>query len=134
METLTPRFVQTAEALDVLRPGWHREVDLGSLNMASGGRCILGQLDGHYSASVFGSHRLGVRLENITGLNMPEMGFTAWDWAEPGISSELYYGWRTEILNRLHEDALIEDMTRDAQKAKANLAKVDTDTPEPALV
>lgn len=37
-----------ADLLDVMVPGWHRRIDLGSLAMDSVSDCVLGQLFGHY--------------------------------------------------------------------------------------
>jgi len=52
-----PRF-ETARAkagatlLDLIRPGWANEIDVGQLKLESGRSCVLGQLFGWYSDGV----------------------------------------------------------------------------------
>lgn len=49
-----------ARRLDAARPGWHDELDLRTLCMSSGTRCVLGQLYGDYDhglTALYGSRR-----------------------------------------------------------------------------
>jgi hypothetical protein len=39
-----------AAALDDRRPGWEREIDLGTLELDDSCRCVLGQLYGHFTS------------------------------------------------------------------------------------
>jgi len=46
--TIAERVTKGAELLDVKRPRWFLEIDLGLLNMANSEKCILGQLYDYY--------------------------------------------------------------------------------------
>ena len=41
-----------AEVLDIVSPGWEREVELASLDMRSCFRCVLGQIFGSYDGGM----------------------------------------------------------------------------------
>ncbi|WP_022835131.1 hypothetical protein [Salisaeta longa] len=42
------RVKRGASFLDAMQPGWHRDVDLDRLELASGEQCVLGQLHGEF--------------------------------------------------------------------------------------
>lgn len=44
-EEARARVIRGAAHLDTVRPGWFNRIDTGTLTMACGGRCIVGQLE-----------------------------------------------------------------------------------------
>lgn len=71
VEDLAERVKRGATYLDERKPGWADEIDVHNLAMLDGCRCILGQLYGWYSETVFELNgRDPAEIEN--GMDMPD--------------------------------------------------------------
>lgn len=93
--TASERAAAGAAFLDVERPGWEREIDCATLDIATGKWCVLGQLYGGYG------NGLSVLRIAAPGL----MGF-----AVSAERDELNEAWREEIARRrLAEVPVAED-------------------------
>ena len=46
--TINERVAKGAAILDAKKPGWERQIDIASLQLADSCHCVLGQLYGHY--------------------------------------------------------------------------------------
>jgi hypothetical protein len=62
------RAAAGAQFLDQQRPGWHRQVDTGTLHIARSDRCALGQL--------YGSYHRGLEVLHVAPRSA-ELGFSA---------------------------------------------------------
>ena len=108
MSTITERVERGAALLDERRPGWWRDIDMGTLDIRSPCRCILGQMgsllrdDG--SLSRFGT---GLDMVKLQVFQSAEFGF---DWSGSGGA---YATW--DEINRLMdaEDAALTAAWRD---------------------
>lgn len=89
------RAAAGAALLDTKRPGWAREIDCATLDIATGRWCVLGQLYGGYG----------------TGLTVLEIGSPSlMGFAVSNEREELNEAWREEIARRrLAEVPVAED-------------------------
>lgn len=79
----TERAAAGATMLDERVPGWHDKIDLTTIEIVSGTRCILGQLYGTY----------GIGLKELSLNESYRFGFTAG-------SDDLNQAWRDEVARR----------------------------------
>jgi hypothetical protein len=68
------RVAAGAAWLDQDEPGWDARIDLDRLDLSSGCRCILGQLDGGFGD--------GMEARSLSLVRAAQLGFTA-DWDSP---------------------------------------------------
>lgn len=89
-----------ATLLDVFRPGWADEIDVGRLNLRSCDACVLGQLFGDYRNgaeklfAVVKEARQDVETAAVTA------GFQTWD-QDLAVYSNLTKAWKREIAKRV---------------------------------
>ncbi len=69
------RVRRGAAYLDDVQPGWHRQVDAGTLELASGGRCVLGQLHGDFRIGLMRAHLLNLGSAPRASLSPTAFGF-----------------------------------------------------------
>jgi hypothetical protein len=87
------RAAAGASFLDQQSPGWHRQMDTGSLNIARSDRCALGQL--------YGSYHRGLQVTG-TASRSAELGFAAsGSTGNPDEYTRLTQAWVREIESRL---------------------------------
>ena len=110
MSDLAERVARGAALLDEKQPGWAAQIATDHLAMQDCGRCILGQLYGHYSA---GYEKLRRQLQDYFLFSAMEHGFTlsprvqavVLDSEGPEGVIELFRPladlWRAEIARRL---------------------------------
>lgn len=85
------RAARGAAHLDAVRPGWHHRVDTDTLNIASGGRCALGQVYGSYGAGLTQGH---------VGSAAPSFGMVAMTSNIDAEYRALTEAWVREVENR----------------------------------
>lgn len=116
MTTIIERVERGARLLDLMRPGWAREIALDRLAMESCDECILGQLYGDYLSglevleSKFGDEFYELKRPG------PKHGFTLfreeqnWEQEVVGVDQvrewfvPLTRAWRAEIRKRLESE------------------------------
>ena len=69
MSSITQRVATGAAQLDVMVPNWETKINLETLVISDGSRCILAQLFGHYGQ--------GKRELRINGYEAGQLGFNA---------------------------------------------------------
>lgn len=82
--------------LDAARPGWHDELDLRTLRMSSGTRCVLGQLYGSYDHGLTALY--GSRYHVLTSIGP---GARAFSGAFPRVL------WDAEVRDRRERAAVV---------------------------
>ena len=94
MATVEERVAAGAALLDDRRPGWFKDIDCGSLDIASAQACVCGQL--------FESFYVGIRELDIDG-HSQEYGFAV------GAStvSEINAAWRDLIVQKRLADVKV---------------------------
>jgi hypothetical protein len=92
--TASKRAAHGARMLDLARPGWHRQIDLTTLDLSVVDGCVLGQLYSHYN--------LGRAMLGISPSRAVEYGF----FVRTRLRSykALTRAWRREICTRLADD------------------------------
>jgi hypothetical protein len=105
-----------AERLDEERPGWFKEINLGTLAMEDCQNCVVGQLYGDYTAGMgeLGIHILkegvtyGVDINDIYG--GPESSREHLDALADAEYSKMEDAWREEINSRLNFEREVDSM------------------------
>jgi hypothetical protein len=97
MAILQQRAAAGATWLDRMLPGWFRCIDLGALNLADDGCCVIGQLFGSYNAFQRAGFTTGV------GAAVIDRGFTTFggNHHTPKNFRKLTDAWKREIEARL---------------------------------
>jgi hypothetical protein len=107
--TVTQRVQNGAAILDEALPGWEKHIDRSTLNIASGGHCVLGQIFGNFGRAVRVLH---LPLAVGQDLNPSNLGFDCTRaeniHQQRGRISEwheLNDGWQKFLAEREHEQA-----------------------------
>jgi len=88
MATVEERVARGAARLDEAAPGWHENINVQTLNIASGSNCALGQ--------TYGTYAQGINVLGIQG-GGSDLGFNA----QGGEFNALTAEWRRLIESRL---------------------------------
>lgn len=99
----TIRAKAGAMLLDIVRPGWAQEIDLGSLDLGDCDVCVLGQLYGDYeegAAKLFAVAGNPEEASKRAGFNVPEW----YGGRRPFTYSVLTDAWKIEIRNRQRKE------------------------------
>lgn len=102
------RAARGAAYLDVVDPGWYRQVDLDQLELADGHLCVLGQ---RYGAFFLGLTRVGLlnfSSAPLGSLSPVDYGFLCVQGVDEAVQMRDYAllnrAWRREIQQRLERD------------------------------
>ena len=100
---VTPNVARGVEYLDREVPGWHDRINLRTLNMSNGERCIVGQLFGNYEQWLWG---IGSPMTaGALGFAMAGYPCEVYDYYDSmDIYSELDREWRKVITERRAKD------------------------------
>lgn len=96
-EEAKARVARGSAALDVIRPGWERQIDVGLLDLKSCARCMLGQLRAWFDVAD-DLQAYGFMWRNPDGL---ELGSVAWAEAYHHDYALLQDYWIATIADRL---------------------------------
>jgi len=100
------RVAKGAKFLDGKMLGWHRHVDLGTLDLSTGRQCILGQLYADVATPFFGGWSFGRLHLGLEGRDVDRMGFyiSRLDKMRGATWERLTMAWRQEIVTRRIRD------------------------------
>lgn len=117
-EAVRERVQRGAAYLDEVDPGWHRRVDVETLELGDGQQCVLGQLHGEFRLGLGRSHLLTLSSAPRTSLSPVAYGFKCVN----GVSDEwqardydlLTAAWRSAVRQRQQADAPPDDVVAGA--------------------
>ena len=107
-EAAQQRAARGADYLDEVDPGWHRRVDVLTMELAHATCCVLGQLHGDFRAGLSRSHLLSMGSAPRASLSPVHFGFLCEQGADAALQEADYRNlnraWQQEVLRRQELD------------------------------
>lgn len=111
IEYARERVKQGAAYLDEIDPGWHRDVDPETLELSSGGSCILGQLHGDFRLGLGRSQLINLSSAPRMSLSPVAYGFKCVQNVSDDKKEQDYI-----FLNQAWQEAIRERQEADLEK------------------